>query len=203
MNPRDESAKSVCCKADVKMSVLNGKTMWTCRNCDEFCELTGKRTISQVARAKSGAWAEHVKSPNVAPRAENRPETRADAENGEIQATAMRHAPKMSGAERKYRLLLLTEFPDVRFEAITFKMRNGHRYTPDFMCANADGDVLEFHEVKGSYRLRSHSRARLAFDQCREEYGMFKFVWAVQNKGGGFDVELETKQGNSPEGRKV
>lgn len=139
-----------------------------------------------------------AKTPKPAFAPQEQAKTRTDATKAESRHAETFHAPKMSKTEAKYRLLLLTEFPDVRFEAITFKMRNGHRYTPDFLCANADGDILEFHEVKGSYRLHSHSRARLAFDQCRAEYGMFKFVWAVQNKGGGFDVSEPKPEREKP-----
>lgn len=65
------------------------------------------------------------------------------------------------------------------FEPITFNLRNGHKYTPDFM------DVLPttFYEVKGDYKLPSYQRARLAFDQCVIEFPMFKFLWAELKEG--------------------
>ena len=64
------------------------------------------------------------------------------------------------------------------YEALTLKMDNGHRYTPDWVVVR--NGRIECHEVKGSYRLHSHQRARLAFDQARVEYSFFVFVWAEQ-----------------------
>ncbi len=69
---------------------------------------------------------------------------------------------------------------DARFEALTLRMANGHRYTPDWVVVR--GGRVECHEVKGSYRLHSHQRARLAFDQARIEFPQFVFVWAVYAK---------------------
>jgi len=89
---------------------------------------------------------------------------------------------KMSKTEKEYERIYLSGIPH-KFEGITLKMENGHRYTPDFyVCAG--NNVLELHEVKGSYQLHSHGRARLAFDQARVEYPAFKFVWATKTKEG-------------------
>ena len=66
----------------------------------------------------------------------------------------------------------------VRYEGVTLRMGNGHRYTPDFLVTRHDGR-MECHEVKGSYRLHSYGRARLAFDQERVEFGGLIWVWAV------------------------
>ena len=69
---------------------------------------------------------------------------------------------------------------DARYEALTFRMANGHRYTPDWVVFGADGGI-ECHEVKGAYKLGSHGRARLAFDQARAEFPWFGWVWAAWN----------------------
>ena len=66
---------------------------------------------------------------------------------------------------------------DARYEALTFRLANTHRYTPDWVVVR-DGCVVECHEVKGAYRLHSHGRARLAFDQARVEWPGIKWVWA-------------------------
>jgi hypothetical protein len=68
----------------------------------------------------------------------------------------------------------------VHYEGITFRMANGHRYTPDWIVVTAAGRV-ECHEVKGGYALHSQQRARLAFDQARVEFPCFVWVWAVRN----------------------
>ena len=65
---------------------------------------------------------------------------------------------------------------DARYEAVTFRMANGHRYTPDWVVV-ADGKPIECHEVKGAYRLGSYQRARLAFDQAAVEWPGIRWVW--------------------------
>jgi hypothetical protein len=73
---------------------------------------------------------------------------------------------------------------DARYEAITFHMANGHRYSPDWSYWR-DGK-LHCVEVKGSYRLGSYQRARLAFDQAAIEWPDIVWVWAEKQKGGGW-----------------
>jgi len=84
----------------------------------------------------------------------------------------------MSKTEARYLVEVLRDTP-ARYEAITFRMINGRRYTPDFVTM--DNGRLTVHEVKGSYRLPSYSRARLAFDQCKVEFPNIAFVWAEWN----------------------
>ena len=88
-----------------------------------------------------------------------------------------RRAPNKT--EALYRDVFLDGM-DARYEALTLRMANGHRYTPDWVVVR--GGRIECHEVKGSYRLHSHQRARLAFDQARIEFSDFVFVWAVYAK---------------------
>ena len=75
-----------------------------------------------------------------------------------------------------------------KFEGITLRMSNGHRYTPDYFVCETSGDgepgTIELHEVKGSYKLQSYGRAKMAFDQCKIEFPMFKFIWATKTKEG-------------------
>lgn len=63
----------------------------------------------------------------------------------------------------------------IYYEGLTLRMANGHRYTPDFVVVTSGG--IELHEVKGSYKLGSYQRARLAYDQAKVEFPCFKFVW--------------------------
>ena len=72
---------------------------------------------------------------------------------------------------------------DARYEAISFRLANGHRYTPDWVVFE-DGRPVSCHEVKGSHRFGSHQRARLAFDQARIEIPGLLWVWAVLQKDG-------------------
>ena len=68
---------------------------------------------------------------------------------------------------------------DARYEAVTFRMANGHRYTPDWVVFT-DGRPSQCHECKGGYALGSQQRARLAFDQVRVEFPGLVWVWAVK-----------------------
>jgi hypothetical protein len=72
---------------------------------------------------------------------------------------------------------------DARYEAMTFRMTNGHRYTPDWIVFQ-DGRPVACHECKGAYALHSQQRARLAFDQARVEFPGLKWVWAVKTTEG-------------------
>ena len=81
---------------------------------------------------------------------------------------------------------------NARYEALSFRLANGHRYTPDWV--EFDGAVFIMHEVKGDYRLQSHRSARLAFDQAAIEWPQFRWVWATKRtkaQGGGFMVEVK------------
>jgi len=71
---------------------------------------------------------------------------------------------------------------DARYEALTFRMANGHRYTPDWVVFN-DAGKIECHEVKGGYALGSEQRARLAFDQAKVEFPWIVWVWAKKSAG--------------------
>jgi hypothetical protein len=70
----------------------------------------------------------------------------------------------------------------ISFTGVTFRMSNGHRYTPDFSFLA--GDKMTFVEVKGSYRLGSYQRAKLAFDQAKLEWPMFNWIWVELQKDG-------------------
>jgi len=72
---------------------------------------------------------------------------------------------------------------DARYEALTFRMLNSHKYTPDWVVFE-DGRPISCHECKGSYALHSQQRARLAFDQAKLEFPGLKWVWAVKTQNG-------------------
>jgi hypothetical protein len=75
---------------------------------------------------------------------------------------------------------------DARFEAITIRMSNGHRYTPDWVWWQ-DGR-LHCLEAKGSYKLGSYQRARLAFDQAKVEFPDVRWIWAERRNDGTWKV---------------
>ena len=93
---------------------------------------------------------------------------------------------KQTEAEKRYNTSMLRGAG--RFEAVSLYLPGGGRYTPDFMTV--DGGTVTFHEVKGSYRLGSQGRALTAFQEAAAAFPMWRFVWAAERKGGGFDVKV-------------
>ena len=82
----------------------------------------------------------------------------------------------------------------VAFEGLTFRLANGHRYTPDWVYV--EGGQLVCVEVKGSYRFGSHQRARLAFDQAAVEWPDVRWIWAERRKDGTWKVS--EREANHP-----
>lgn len=92
--------------------------------------------------------------------------------------TAKRREPNKT--ELRYRREVIDRNPQINsciYEGLTFRLSNGHRYTPDWIVVC--GEWIMAIEVKGSYRFYSHGRARLAFDQARIEWPAIRFVWAT------------------------
>ncbi len=81
---------------------------------------------------------------------------------------------------------------DARYEAVSFRLPGGLRYTPDWVVVE-DGRIAECHEVKGAYRFHSEGRARLAFETARETWPGIRWVWARKERGGRWKVEERTK----------
>jgi len=75
----------------------------------------------------------------------------------------------------------------VRFEPLTFRFENNHRYSPDWVYTLAG--KLHCVEVKGSYKLGSYQRARLAFDQARVEFPEFTWIWAERQKDRSWKID--------------
>ena len=83
-----------------------------------------------------------------------------------------------------------------RFEALVFRLANGHRYTPDWVYV--EGGRLVCVEVKGSRRLGSYQRARVAFDQVVVEWPDARWIWAERRGDGSWHVsEKEADHGMS------
>ena len=98
-----------------------------------------------------------------------------------------RQPTKTEIAAREF-LLRTGRYSEVRWNSLTFTLENGHRYTPDLVAVlKDDPQALTVFEVKGSYRLGSLQRSRLAFDQARIEWPMFRFVWMERRKDGSWN----------------
>ena len=75
-----------------------------------------------------------------------------------------------------------------KYESVSLRLPGGSRYTPDWQSVGADGRV-NFHEVKGSYRFHSQSRAATAFRECAAAFPEFDFTWAVRQADGSWSVK--------------
>lgn len=88
-------------------------------------------------------------------------------------------AQQPNETELRYRGSVLAGFADVRYQPITFHMKNGHDYTPDWVVFE-NGKPVECHEVKGTYSFASEGRARLAFDQAALEFPGLRWFWGKE-----------------------
>lgn len=79
----------------------------------------------------------------------------------------------------------------------TITRTSKRRYTADFETTLKDGRTMVI-EVKGSYKLQSHERARLAWEIAAESNPQAVFVWAAKSpKTGRFDMEIWEGGGTS------
>jgi hypothetical protein len=81
--------------------------------------------------------------------------------------------------ESEYRRML-PRYAIVVYEGMRLYLANGHSYRPDWVVRLPVGGI-ECHEVKGAY---IHSRdSRILFDQARQDWPCFAFVWARKIDG--------------------
>lgn len=78
--------------------------------------------------------------------------------------------------------IISQEFDGYVFHGIRVILKNGHAYTPDFVCFGKRKTIIE---VKGSYKLHSYQAARHGFDQARIEWPEFYWRW--------FELDGKTK----------
>lgn len=116
-------------------------------------------------------------------------------DKGKKQAAVQQAPRRMTRGEQEYGMILQAEFPKspVIFEGISLKLRNGHRYTPDFIvfdtflcpeCGNGMPLLVEV-KIRGKdgFRQPSYQRAKLAFDQAKLDFPCFSYRWAEKHKG--------------------
>jgi hypothetical protein len=102
----------------------------------------------------------------------------------------LRHGPNKTEAAFRDWLFshhLILAAHEVHYEALTFRLPGGSRYTPDWVLFIHSplpfvGEVICF-EVKGSCRLGSHGRALTAFREARAAFPTVKFCWFEKNGG--------------------
>ena len=131
--------------------------------------------LQAQARAQLESYAKPVGSRTIVPESAPTPTPTPAADRGP------RGHREPNKTESDYRATYLRRM-DARYEALTFRMANGHRYTPDWVVFT-DGRPSQCHECKGGYALGSQQRARLAFDQVRVEFPGLVWVWAVRVGG--------------------
>lgn len=88
----------------------------------------------------------------------------------------------MTKLEADYALVLearkrLGEIRDFRYEALTLRLGDDCRYTPDFMVMAMD-DVIECHECKGHRWAKNMVKLRVAAEQFP-----FRFILIEREKG--------------------
>ena len=89
---------------------------------------------------------------------------------------------EMNRTEREYSFILESrkragEIVDYRFEAITLKLANNTRYTPDFYVLFEDR--IELHEVKGGFW---RDDARVKIKVAAAMFPEFAFIAALNKK---------------------
>lgn len=111
----------------------------------------------------------------------------ATTENTTLKTPDIKPRGNPNKTEMEYGRMLGYEFPNSspRFEALTFVMENGHRYTPDWIVSTPDGILCVEVKAKGKngFRLPSYGRAKLAFDQAKLEWPQFRWRWAEKFNG--------------------
>ena len=95
----------------------------------------------------------------------------------------IREPGKMNKTEARYaehleRLKLAGEILWYQYEAVTLKLADDTRYTPDFMVLLANGEI-EAHEVKGFWRDDARVKIKVA-----ARLFPFRFVAVSMPKGG-------------------
>jgi hypothetical protein len=66
---------------------------------------------------------------------------------------------------------------DWRYEALSWNLSTGIRYTPDWCLFDEVGRLECCVEVKGAHRFGSHGRSRAAYLQAAKEWPGIRFEW--------------------------
>ena len=90
----------------------------------------------------------------------------------------------MTKTEMDFESTYLRDLPHY-FNGLTFRMKNGCKYTPDFYIPG----LRVCWEIKGSHRLHSHGRSILALRQCAVEWTDFEWWLAIKQKNGSWKRE--------------
>lgn len=103
-------------------------------------------------------------------------------------AIRMPVVPKQSKSEIEYGRILNTEFPatngySIMFEPFSFRLRNGTRYSPDWVVFHGTA-IVRIIEVKGTWRLNSAGASAMKFKSCVTDFPMFRYRHASKSANG-------------------
>jgi hypothetical protein len=91
---------------------------------------------------------------------------------------------RLNKTERAYLTYLREQsYASIKIQAVTLKLGDDCRYTPDFFTVDRNGEGV-FHEVKGFWR----DDARVKIKVAAREFPV-KFIAVQKAKGGGWTVE--------------
>lgn len=82
------------------------------------------------------------------------------------------------------------------YEAITFKLPGGCRYTPDWVVKRLGR--IECYEVKGPHKFPSENRAQVAWSDAAAAYPMMLFMW-VRWTGRNWHLEAVMNDRTAPD----
>lgn len=108
--------------------------------------------------------------------------------------TVRRLPGQMNKTEQEYANVLTAQGIKHRFEAITLRLADNTRFTPDFQCFDDEG-YIEFREVKAERsdgKLLIEDDAAVKIKVAAEMYPEFKFVLcskATKKNGGGWTMK--------------
>ena len=109
------------------------------------------------------------------------------APKDDLQPQSEPESQKQTKTEMEYGRMLGYEFPGSKILpwGITLRMENGHKYTPDYLVMLPDKYLLVEVKQRGKdgFRQNSYQRAKVAFDQCRVEFKLFRYRWAEKHCG--------------------
>jgi len=108
-------------------------------------------------------------------------------------ATGTTREPAMNKTEAEYAAMLQArtsqgEILWWRYEAVTLKLADNTRYTPDFLVMRADG-TLEIHETKGGF-VREDGWVKLKIAAALFPFRFFLCQKQAKKAGGGWQIKM-------------
>jgi hypothetical protein len=118
------------------------------------------------ASASTRKLNQHLFAPSVG--AESAPAKKRLRQNSE---------PKLNATEKEFERVLADRFSDCfrTTQAVTFRLGNGVRYTPDFVLFSPIGGTVDAYEVKGY--MRDDAAVKLKVAAALYPFIVWRLVW--------------------------